>query len=113
MDVRALLIASSAGTIAQVAMVVGGHSIAAVKPLFGPGGMLISLAAGVACALLAPAGSWTAALAPGALAGGVCAFVGIGVSHLLGDVPATLLVLGTAASAVAGLAGAAIGKLIG
>lgn len=50
-------------------------------------------------------------LAGGALAGGTGAFVGILVSHLLGDVPASLLLLGTISSVVTGAIGAALGML--
>jgi len=110
---RALLAATAAGTVLQIAMVVAGHYAPGVKPYFGPGGMLISLAAGLLSVLLAAPGRWSAALGGGAMAGGVCAFLGIALSHVLGDVPAALLLLGTLGSAVAGLAGGALGKLIG
>ena len=42
---RALRRATLIGTVLQVAMVVGGHYVPALKTLFAPGGMLISLAA--------------------------------------------------------------------
>jgi peptidoglycan/LPS O-acetylase OafA/YrhL len=113
-DGRSFLIAAAAGTLLQVGMVVGGHQVAAIKPYFGPGGMAISLAAGLLYALLAPAAAgWAATLGGGALAGGVCAFLGIALSHTLGDVPLALLAFGTLGSAAAGLVGAAIGKLVG
>ena len=107
------LAATAAGTVLQLAMVLAGHYAPAVKPLFGPGGMLISLAAGMLFVRLASPGGWSLALGGGAGAGGVCALIGIAISAALGDVPATLLVLGTLGSAVAGLAGAALGRLIG
>jgi hypothetical protein len=52
-------------------------------------------------------------IAGGATAGGICAFVGILVSHLMGDVPASLLLLGTISSIVTGAIGSAIGKAFG
>jgi hypothetical protein len=48
----------------------------------------------------------------GAIAGGLCALIGIAASWALGDVPAQVLGFGTVASTVAGLAGAAIGRVL-
>jgi hypothetical protein len=101
---RALTIATLVGTVLQVAMVVSGHTMASVKDLFAVGGMTISLVAGVAYVLLAPR-SDSSPMLGGVLAGGVCALIGIGVSYALGDVPATLLALGTLSSAVTGAIG--------
>jgi hypothetical protein len=47
----------------------------------------------------------SAAAGQGAIAGGICAVIGIGVSVLLGDVPPSLLALGTASSVVTGMLG--------
>ena len=44
---RALTIAATIGTVAQVAMVVAGHTNSAVKATFAVGGMGLSLLAGV------------------------------------------------------------------
>ena len=57
-------------------------------------------------------GGWAPSLGGGAIAGGVCAFIGIAVSAALKDVPPSLLILGTASSVVTGLIGGALGKLI-
>ena len=113
MNQRSLTIAAGIGTVAQVAMVVAGHSNPSVAALFAVGGMGISLLAGVAYAWLARTDAPTlGALATGgAVAGGVCAFIGILVSRLLGDVPTSLLLLGTISSVVTGAIGGAIGKL--
>lgn len=110
---RALVIAAVIGTVAQVAMVVAGHTNPAVAATFAVGGMGFSLLAGVIYAWLARATAPTlGALAlGGALAGGICAFLGILVSRILGDVPTSLLVLGTVSSVVTGAIGGAIGKL--
>ena len=111
MTSRALVIASAVGTLLQVVMVVVGHSSPAIAALFAVGGMGLSLIAGVLYARLArPATKGSAALG-GAAAGAICAFIGILVSHLLGDVPGSLLALGTLSSAVTGAIGGFISAL--
>ena len=111
MSTRALLIASLVGTLQQVAMVVAGHSSPAIAQLFAVGGMGLSLLAGLLYARLArPATKGSAAMG-GAAAGAICAFLGILVSYLLSDVPASLLALGTLSSAVTGAIGGVIGAL--
>jgi hypothetical protein len=106
-----LLKATVIGTVLQIAMVVAGHSNASVAGLFAIGGMGISLLAGLLY------GAWSGtpkavSAGWGAIAGGVCALLGIAVSWMLGDVPVSLLALGTLSStvtgAIGGLAGAAI-----
>ena len=106
-----LVTATAIGLALQLAMVVAGHYVASIKDGFAIGGMLISLLAGLLYARKA-LGNWGDALIGGAIAGGVCALIGIAVSFLLQDVPAMILVMGTAASAVTGLVGGAVGKLI-
>ena len=111
MNSRALLVSSLVGTLLQVVMVVAGHSSPAIKALFAVGGMGLSLIAGVIYARLArPATKGNAALG-GAADGAICAFLGILVSYLLGDVPGSLLALGTISSAVTGALGGFIGAL--
>jgi hypothetical protein len=106
MNQRALVQATVAGTVLQLAMVFAGHWSPPVARLFGIVGVLISLVAGVVYARLArPAAG--AGAAGGFVAGGVCALVGIAVSFALGDVPALILVVGTLSSAVAGAIGGA------
>jgi len=113
MSSRALVIASLVGTLLQVVMVVAGHSSPAIKGWFAVGGMGLSLVAGVLYARLArPVTRGNAALG-GAAAGAICAFLGILVSYLLGDVPGSLLALGTISSAVTGAIGGFIGALTG
>ena len=112
MNIKAIVIATAIGTIFQVGMVVIGHFVPAVKGLFGPGGMILSLLAGFLFARLAGI-TWSDAVIGGGCAGAACAFLGIAVSFLLRDVPASLLALGTVASAVAGVVGGAIAKAIG
>jgi hypothetical protein len=107
MQTRALLIATAAGAVLQLAMVLAGHQNVAVANLFAVGGMGISLLAGVLYAVLARPGARGGALG-GALAGGACALIGIAVSYGLGDVAAMLLALGTLSSAVTGAIGGAV-----
>ena len=111
MSSRSLLIASLVGTLLQVVMVVAGHSSPAIKGLFAFGGMGISLVAGVIYARLArPAKKGGGGLG-GMAAGAICAFIGILVSYLLGDVPGLLLLMGTLSSAVTGAIGGLLGTL--
>ncbi|MBS0298107.1 MAG: hypothetical protein JSR45_17550 [Proteobacteria bacterium] len=111
MDRNNLLIATGAGTLLQVLMVVVGHWVEPVRGMYLWGGLAISAAAGVLYAWRVHPG-WAWALLGGVISGGVCAFLGILVSFLLGDVPAMILVVGTLSSAVTGVIGGAIGKLI-
>jgi hypothetical protein len=67
--------------------------------------MAISLVAGVVYVLSSSRSESTSPTLGGALAGGICALIGIGVSFALGDVPASLLALGTLSSAVTGAIG--------
>jgi hypothetical protein len=108
MNQAALIRATGLGILFQVLMVVAGHFVPAIRDFFAVGGMGISALAGWLFARAAPEGS--SALIGGGIAGGLCAAVGIGVSVLLGDVPASLLGLGTASSTVTGLIGAGIAK---
>jgi hypothetical protein len=105
---RALWRATLIGTVLQVAMVVGGHYVPAIKSLFAPGGMLISAAAGWLFGRLSGGSRGLSAMG-GLFAGAACAFLGILESFYLGDVPATLLMLGTGSSAVTGALGGLVG----
>ena len=112
MQRNALIVATGIGLVLQLAMVFGGHYSPAVAGLFAVGGMGFSLIAGFLYVWFAVKGSWGSDLTGGAVAGGVCALLGIAVSAALGDVPVTLLLLGTVSSVVTGAIGGAIGKLI-
>ncbi len=101
--------ATVVGTAAQVTMVVAGHYVPAVAELFAIGGMGISAVAGWA-AMKGQKASLAAAAGQGVAAGAVCAAIGIAVSVALGDVPTSLLAVGTAGSAVTGLIGGVIGR---
>lgn len=102
----ALIRSTAVGTVLQLAMVVSGHFMAGIALLFGPLGMVISLVAGLLY------GRWSGpegAVPGGALAGGICAILGIAVSFGLGDVTAVILAFGTISSAVAGMLGGWLG----
>ena len=111
MNRKALIIATDIGLVLQLIMVITGHYQPAIAAWFAIGGMLISLVAGVIYGRMARNG-WKDSLLGGALAGGICALVGIAVSCALGDVEAMILVFGTIGSAVAGLIGGAVAKLV-
>lgn len=96
------------GTLLQLAMVVSGHWVEFIKMnVFAIGGVLISAVAGVIYARSARVDRKKSAI-QGAIVGGLCALIGIGVSFFLGDVPANILAIGTISSAVAGAIGGAI-----
>jgi hypothetical protein len=73
--------------------------------------MTISGIAGLLFALWSGQKTTGALAGGGVVAGGVSAFLGILVSYLLGDVPASVLGLGTAGSAVTGAIGGMLGRL--
>jgi hypothetical protein len=105
---KPLVTATVAGTVLQLAMILTGHWVEAVRLHgFAIGGMVISAIAGILYARLARADRGLSAL-NGALAGGACALVGIAASVMLGDTAALILVVGTASSAIAGAIGGAI-----
>ena len=111
-ETRSLLGPTLLGTGLQLAMVLAGHYSPGVAQFFPAGGMAISAVAGALAALGRRPASLGSAAGSGAVAGGVCAFAGILVSYLLGDVPAAVLGFGTASSAVTGAIGGLIGKVL-
>jgi len=111
-NTRALLLATLIGTILQVGMVVAGHSNKSIAGLFAVGGMGFSLIAGLAYAMWARGGTTPSLVLGGLAAGALCALIGISVSYMLGDVPVSLLALGTLSSAVTGAIGGLIGKFL-
>jgi hypothetical protein len=111
MNRSALVTATIIGLVPQLAMVIGGHYSPAIKELFAAGGMIFSLIAGIAFAYLA-GGHRPPDVRGGAAAGGLCALLAIAVSVILGDVPPSLLLVGTVSSVITGAVGGAIGKLI-
>jgi hypothetical protein len=112
MQRKALTQATVAGTLLQLAMVIGGHSSPQIANLFTVGGMGISAVAGVLYSVWARGGSAGSAAAGGAIAGAGSGLLGIIVSYLLGDVPAGVLGFGTVSSGVTGLIGALAGHAV-
>ena len=111
MNWNALVVATIVGTVLQIVMIGSGHYVAFIKDnVFLLGGLGISLVAGFVYAWMAGAG-WGDALIGGAIAGGICALVGIAASVALGDTATMILVVGTLSSAVAGLIGGTIGRV--
>jgi hypothetical protein len=94
------------GLVLQLAMVGIGHAVPSLRAWWGPGGMTISLVVGIWAGW--GASTTTGAMTGGAVAGGLGALIGIGVAVMLGDVPTSLLLLGTISSTVAGLLGAVV-----
>src|SRR4051812_26945036 len=111
MNAKALINATVIGTLAQIAMVVIGHYVPAVKAQFMWGGLGLSLVAGLLYGRAA-AQAWLGSALGGLVAGGVCALIGTVLSHLLTDIPAQVVLLGSASSAVTGALGGALGKLL-
>jgi hypothetical protein len=112
MNNQSLIVSTAIGLVLQLIMVVVGHYVPAIREKgFAIGGMTISLLAGVIYVYRAR-GAWPDSLIGGAVAGGVCALLGIAVSVALKDVPVMILMVGTIASIVTGVVGAALGKLI-
>jgi len=112
MDRNAFVIAASLGLIVQLAMILAGHYVPAIKDKgFMIGGLAISFLAGLLYAKLALNLGWPSAILDGGLAGGGCAFFAIGASVLLKDTPPNILMLGTLGSVVAGVIGGVLGKL--
>jgi hypothetical protein len=100
------------GTGLQLIMVLAGHFRPGVALFFAPGGMGISALAGALAALGIRPASLGSAAGSGAVVGGICGFVGILVSYLLGDVDAAVLGFGTASSAITGAIGGLVGKVL-
>ena len=112
MDTKALITATVIGTVLQLAMIVAGHYVPFVRDqVFMLGGLGLSLVAGLIYALGAR-GRWSGALLGGAIAGGVCALIGIAASVALKDTAPMILAVGTLTSVVTGLIGGALGKLM-
>ena len=98
------------GVILQIAMVGIGHAVPSLREMWGPVGTLISLVVGVWAGWhVATSGS---AVIWGAVAGGLGAFLGIALALILGDVSTSLLLLGTASSVVAGVAGGVVTHML-
>ena len=112
MNLKALINAAAAGTVAQLAMVGLGHFVPAIREHgFAIGGMLISLLAGALYVRMDRAGGWAPSLIGAARDGGVCALITIPISAALGDTPLAVVAFGTAMSTLAGIVGGALARV--
>jgi hypothetical protein len=110
-DRAALQRATIVGTVLQVAMVVIGHFVPFVAiHVFMFGGMMISATVGYLYARDVGRGYGFGAVG-GAISGGVCAFIGIGVSVILRDTAPMILALGTSISILTGAVGGVFGQM--
>lgn len=110
LSTRAVVVAGIAGTVLQLGMIVAGHYYKSVAGFFPIGGMGFSLIAGVIYTVSSRAAAAASAAIGGLLAGAICAFIGILAGYLWGDVPASLLLLGTLSSAATGAIGGWAGR---
>ncbi len=107
-NARVLIRAILVGTVLQLFLAFVGHTHPPVARLFAPLGMLISLLAGWLYGRWQTWGGRGAAAIGGAVAGAVCALLGILESYYLKDVPAWVLLFGSVSSAVTGAIGGAL-----
>ena len=108
----ALLKSTALGTLLQLIMVVLGHFAPAIADLFAEGGMAIAGLTGLLYSVWGGKDSLGGAALGAAAAGGLSAFLGILASHLVGDVPVSLLHVGTAGSALTGAIGGMVGRVL-
>lgn len=112
LDTKALQNATLTGTVLQLIMIAAGHlSPWVAMNVFMFGGLTISAIAGFLYARSAARG-YPGAVLGGAIAGGVCALIGIAASVALGDTPAIILAFGTLGSCVTSVIGGVIGQMM-
>ena len=111
MNRKDLIIAVAIGAVLQLAMVVSGHWVEAIRGQYMALGLGIAFVAGLILGLRTRSG-WRGTLLGGLAAGGVGAFVGVTLSFILGDVPAPVIIFATVSSALSGLIGAALARLV-
>ncbi|HKU60352.1 MAG TPA: hypothetical protein VJQ44_03975 [Gemmatimonadales bacterium] len=108
----ALLKSTALGTLLQLIMVIVGHFATGIAGAFAEGGMAIAGVTGLLYSIWGGKDSLGGAALGGAAAGGLSAFLGILVSHFMGDAPVALLHVGTAGSAVTGAIGGMVGRAL-
>jgi hypothetical protein len=106
-----LLRATLIGTVLQLGLAVSGHYDARVANLFAVGGMFVSLVAGLIFGRWSAGARQAIVIAGAAVAGAVCALVGILESYFLKDVPAWVIAFGPVSSAVTGAIGGFLGRI--
>lgn len=108
---RILLRALIVGTVLQLLMVSLGHFFPwVIVHVFEFGGMMISATAGYLYAMDSGKGYFSGATA-GAIVGGTCAFLGIALSVLLGDLANRVIPVGTAVCVLTGAVGGLFGQM--
>lgn len=112
LDRATLLKAGGIGLLGQLAMVFGGHWNADLAQMFPTLGTTVAGIAGLLVPVFARGLTAKHAAGGGAIAGGGAAVLGIVVSMLLGDVPASVIAIGGGMSAVAGAIGGIVGRLL-
>jgi hypothetical protein len=108
---RALATATLIGVALQLIMTTVGHANVGVRNLFAVVGMGISLVAGILYTVISTEVVTLDNVVGGTYAGAACAFPAIALSYFLHDVPASILIIGTALSAVTGALGGWLGRL--
>ncbi len=110
-EIKALLRATVVGIVLQVVMYVLGHYSAWVAiHVFFFGGMMISAVTGYLYAMDAGSGYFAGATG-GAIAGGGCGLIGIGLSAALGDSVSSLIAIWTAIAVMMGAIGGLFGQM--
>lgn len=114
MDQQALTKSALASTLLQVAMVLVNHF---APTLFGPnlpaiGGTAIGGVAGIIYGMLARNGAPGPNAGGGAAAGAIGGVLGSLLSMVMGDVPASTIVVAGGSTAIVGAIGGALGKLL-
>jgi len=108
---RTLLRATVVGIVLQVSMYgVGYFSAWFAANVFGFGGMMISAIAGYIYAMDSAQGYFPSATG-GAIAGGACGLIGIGLSVLLGENVSSFIATGTAIAVMIGAVGGLFGQM--
>lgn len=108
---RPLLRATLVGIVLQSAMYLLGHySHWFAVNVFGFGGMMISATAGYLYAMDAASGYFSGATG-GAIAGGLCGFLGLAASAALGDVLSSFIAIGTTIAVAVGAIGGLFGQM--
>ena len=110
-DYSPLQRATLVGLALQITMYAVGHYSEWVQVhVFGFGGMMISASAGYLYAMERGRGYFPSATG-GAIAGGICGLIGIGLTVLLGDTMQSFIATGAAISVLVGAVGGLFGQM--
>ena len=110
-EIVPLIRATFVGIVLQLTMYVTGHFVPwLAQHFFLFGGMMISATSAYIYAVVTGHG-WFSSATAGAIAGGVCGFVGIGFSASLGDLYASFIATGTSIAVLVGAVGGLFGQM--